>query len=379
MNAERCTETWQSDRGLRVSSRVSPVGIDIGDHSITAAQLGGARNAVATLRAGLVLERRESGPISRNEAIDLALALRRAGFEGREVIVGAPDDRLIKAQLELPPRTSSAPLDDIACSEMSRLHRLEPESFAMAYWDLPGVDRSKSGPNAMGLGLPEQVSAQIVHAMNAGGLDVVGIDARMCALSRACVAGIGNTSGLVALVEVGWSQTQVMLLHCAGGDWTIVFERRITEASVKNVVDALTQRIGIDVPSAIFALRDADPEDVGNSSPEYAELMRVVRQQQNEFFDVLAPEVQRSIAYASQRYSSMPLCGGYMCGEGALMRGLRGRLAHELSLECAPIACEDIVRLSDESVLGRECELLCAIGLAAYEPRHVSARERSAA
>lgn len=379
MILQQSPSMWTSDRGVRISRLVSPIGIDVSEHAIAAAQLTCKRGKPAKLRAGIVIERTESGPLSESEAAGLMQTLQRAGFEGREVVVAAPDDALMTAHLELPPHASNAPLDDIARAEMARLFRLSEDSLTMGYWDLPAVERAKGGPTAMAIALSEETSLHVAKALNAVGWEVVGIDARMCAFARACVGEIGNVSGLVSLIEVGWSQTRVVLLHCADGDWTIVYERKIMEACVRTVVESVMQRLAVDAPSAMLALRGAGIDDGAPMNPEMAELMRVVRQLQSDFFEAVAPDVQRSISYASQRYSSLPLCGGYLCGEGALIRGLRGKLAQELSLECSPILPSGLVQVEPESAMGECCELVCAIGLAAFAPGAVRARERGAA
>lgn len=379
MSLQQSPNAWTSDRGVRMSRLLSPIGIDVSEHAIAAAQLTCKRGKPAKLRAGIVIERSETGPLSESEASGLMLTLQRAGFEGKEVVIAAPDDAILAAHLELPPQTSNAPLDEIARAEMARLFRLSEDTLTMGYWDLPAVERAKGGPTAMAIGLSEEASMNVGRSLNVAGWEVIGVDARMCAFARACVGAIGNVTGLVSLIEVGWSHTRVLLLHCTGRDWTIVYERRIMEACVRNVVESVKNRLGVDAPSAMLALRGAGIDDGAPMNPEMAELMRVVRQSQNEFFEAVAPDVQRSISYASQRYSSQPLCGGYLCGEGALIRGLRGKLAQELSLECSPILPSDLVQVEQESTMGESCELVCAIGLAAFSPNAVSMRERRAA
>ena len=379
MSVQTSQNIWTPDRGLRFGKRVSPIGLDIGEHVIAAAQLAGKRGVPARLRAGIVIERNESGPLSVSEAMNLALTLQRAGFESREVIVAAPDESLMTAHLELPPASSNAPLDEIARSEIARLFRVSSDSFALGYWDLPVLERAKGGPTAMAIALPEEASSQVAFTLSSAGFEVVGVDAKMCALSRACAASIGQVAGLACLVEVCWTHTRVLLLHCSRNRWTVVYERRIAEACVRDVIDSVKQRLGVDTAAAMLALRGAGIDDGAPTSLERSDLMRQVRQLQSDFFDSLAPEVQRSIAYASQRYSSQPLCGGYLCGEGALIRGLRGKLAQELSLECAPILPSSLVQVDSDSVFGDSSELVCAIGLASFSPNAANTRERSAA
>ncbi|MFO0856490.1 MAG: pilus assembly protein PilM [Phycisphaerales bacterium] len=379
MSVQTSIQNWPPDRGLRLSRGLSPIGLDIGERVIAAAQLTGRRGSPARLRAGIVIDRTETGALSASEATNLAQTLQRAGFEGREAIVAAPDETLMTAHLELPPASSNAPLDEIARAEVARLFRVNGESISMGYWDLPVLDRAKSGPTAMAVALPEESSSQFVRTLSNAGFEVVGVDARMCSLARACAGAIGTVSGLVGLIEVGWSGTRVLLLHCTNSNWTLVYERRITEACVRNVVESVKQRLGVDTAAAMLALRGARIDDGTPMSPEMSDLMRQVRQLQNEFFEALVPEVQRSISYASQRYSSLPLCGGYLCGEGALIRGLRGKLAQELSLECAPILPSALVQVDSESIFRDACELVCAIGLASFSPVAATMRERSAA
>ena len=372
---------WGHDLGLRLPYGESPVGVDVTDRFVCAAQLLGhserARVGVASLRVALRMPRQTTGPLSEGEAMALAGALKRAGVESHDVVLSAPDASLITGLLELPPRSSKAPLDEIARMELARMHRADPDSFAMACWDLPASDRARGATHAIGLGLAYGAADATVDALETAGLSVCAVDARMCALSRCVAAAMGHNSALVGVVEVGWEAAQVLLLHANGPDWTIAFERRVSEVSLSGLCRVLEQRLGLDPEGAELALMGGAPAtDLGgtqsetdDADPLVADLIRAMRRYQHDFFDRLIPEVQRSLVYATQRYPGQPMTRVQLVGEGARVRGLRTRIAQAMSVESGAVLPRDLVRVDASSAVSQDGALLAAIGLAAHESR----------
>lgn len=369
---------WGHDLGLRLPPGESPVGVDVTDRFVCAAQLVGHRErshaGVASLRVALRIPRQASGPLSEAEAASLAGALRRAGVETSEVVLAAPDASLLTGLMELPPRSSKAPLDEIARMELARMHRADPDSFAMACWDLPASDRTRGATHALGLGLPHGAADATMHALDSAGLAVCALDARMCAISRCVAAAMGHNSALVGVVEVGWEAAQVLLLHSNGPDWTIAFERRVPEVSLSGLCRVLEQRLGLDPEGAELALIGGAPStdlsgtqtEVEDSDPMVADLIRAMRRYQHDFLERLVPEVQRSLVYATQRYPGQPMTRVQLVGEGARIRGLRTRIAQVMSVESGAILPRDLVRVDPSSAASQDGTALAAIGLAAH-------------
>jgi len=369
---------WGHDLGMRLAPGQTPIGVDVTDRFVCAAQLTGEAGrtspSVASLRVALRMPRHSTGPLADSEAFALAAALRRAGVHTTEVVLSAPDASLMTGLLELPPRSSKAPVEEIARMELARMHRADPDSFSMATWDLPATDRTRGATHAMGLGLSHTAADSTINALEGAGLAVHALDARMCAISRCVAAAMGHNSALVGVVEVGWEAAQILLLHSDGPDWTLVFERRVPEVSLAGLCRSVEQRLGLDPDGAELALRGGAPaSDLGgeqseteDADPVVADLIRALRRHKHDFFDRLVPEVQRSLVYATQRFPGHTLARVQLVGEGARIRGLRTRIAQTLRVECGAVLPRDLIRVDPSSATSQDSAVLAAIGLAAH-------------
>src|SRR5262249_26290258 len=123
-------------------------------------------------------------------------------FEGRDVVACVPDDKLVTAVLELPPRSSGAPLDQLARVELARVHKLEPGSFELACWDLPAPARAGDATHMMAAACPHADADRLLGAIESAGLRVVALDIKPWALTRACAA-VGSADGTTVLLDVG--------------------------------------------------------------------------------------------------------------------------------------------------------------------------------
>src|SRR5438552_4094061 len=129
--------------------RYSFIGLDMGSRSMKAAQVS-RRGTQLRVEAAAVI------PYPGPEATFDELAMRRLrdvlhrqGFHGHNLVVAAPADKLHVELLDLPPRHSGAPIDQIARAEMMRMAKLEPNAFEMATWDLPAPPRGGTGTAVM--------------------------------------------------------------------------------------------------------------------------------------------------------------------------------------------------------------------------------------
>jgi len=118
-------------RRLHLRTR-SAIGLDVGARSVKAIQFardrfgdGGWRvaaaaempresapqEAAAGQPAGPPVAPTKAGPLAPAEVARLVATLERQGFAGADVVLAAPNDRVYTSMLELPPRSSNAPLD----------------------------------------------------------------------------------------------------------------------------------------------------------------------------------------------------------------------------------------------------------------------------
>lgn len=362
----------------RFSRRSSVIGVEVGERFISAVQLEQFGFGAAQLAGALRVERASEGAaLTEAEVASFATALRRAGFSPAPLALAAPDNAVLTAQVELPPRSSRAPLEKLARIEVARLHRRDAESFEMAMWDLPAPDRLKNMTFAMTVAIPTSSAMEAVAPFTAAGLEVIALDARACALARVGLAGVpGFAGGLLAIVEIGWSGVSLALVHAGSEGCVLVYERRVEDLSFRALVRTVQERLGLDALAAEHALRMEDDSD---NERTMIELHRAVRRYKTDFLAALAPELQRSLFYAMQRYPSLPLLKLLITGDGANVRGIRTRLANALGVEAATLLPKDVVSCAEGSTCSRDAGLCAALGLALHERAHQAlAREVAA-
>jgi len=354
--------------------------LDLSGRCLAAAQLGPERKGGRTLMAAARMERANPAkPFGLEDATGLFGVLDRSGFEGRQVVIAAPRELLMASVLELPPRSSGAPLEEIARLELARANKCDPASFEMAMWDLPAPGRGGDATSVMAVALSHDRADQVVRVFDQVGLEVVGIDARSCALMRACgtESGLdGGESGFSAILDVGWDAAQLVVE--LGG--VVLYERSIAEAGLGRLFEAVNSRFGVDPAAAMMLL--CTPAD-GVTDPAYERAAQGLQAQARgclvDFYERLEPEVERSLSYASHRYPATSVRCGLLTGDGAGLHGLVERLASRLSVGVRraplPESIEVPPGLSSLASAGFET----ALGLAMFAPRSVPGVRRAAA
>ena len=111
----------------------------IGAHSIKAAQVTRRGKTVRVDSVAVIPHAQPGAAIDAAAAHRVRDVLARQGFNGNRVVITAPADKLHVELLELPPRHSGAPVDQLAQVEMMRLSKLEGTAFEMETWDLPAA------------------------------------------------------------------------------------------------------------------------------------------------------------------------------------------------------------------------------------------------
>lgn len=339
----------------RFASR-GPIGLDVSPRWLAAAQVAGpARHP--RLVAAVCLPRARAGAPDAAELERFARVLDRHGFRGSRVVTAAPDDGLMAAVLELPPRRSGAPVEQLARAEMARSHRLEPESFELALLDVPAQGRAGDGGHYMALGLPRDCGEGTVRSFEDAGLVVHAIDARAWAMARAC-APAGAGSGLSALLDLGESAAVLVLVRSG----VVTYQRTVPEAGLSAVRKRMTSLLGL--PTGIVeyflgdtaALADAVPEQAGGIIDDYVQ--------------AIAGETRAAIDYVARRSGGAVVDRLLVMGAGTRTPGVLTRLSASLGMEARPVSPSDAVEAPGE--LGAACSdarLTVAAGLAMYEEK----------
>jgi hypothetical protein len=361
-------------RSLLKKTNGPVVGVDICSRTLSAAQVGGhGASRVPLLNCAVTLERRSRGALpSADDLRLLANQMRVAGFEGTDVIVTAPDEMLMTAVLELPPAAGGAPIDVLAISELARVHRKEPGAIAASRWDIPSPERAKPGTYTMAVGLAHEQGEKLVAAFAEAGLRVVGIDSRVTALGR--MAGLawslqeqGLEAGLSGVVDLGYSRAQLVMTHsdgAAGKAPVVVYERAIEAGGLSRVLSQMHQRLGISSEAAHALLRGRETE---TDSPGIAELARASRGIVSDYFESFLSEVQRSMHYAGQRYPSLSMRCVWLCGPGAVVRGIGDRLRALLQTQVVELSARRCFAVRVGSALGGDTSCMIAAAVAATD------------
>ncbi len=138
------------------------------------------------VEASAVLPRAE-GENDTVAAKRLSDLLDRQGFRGRNVVLAAAVKHVEVELVEVPPRASGAPVDEIAKTELMRTAKLDAGSFEMAGWDLPAAARG-SGTTMMVAALRHADAGARLNAFEAAGFTPVAIDVACLALARDALA-----------------------------------------------------------------------------------------------------------------------------------------------------------------------------------------------
>lgn len=384
--------------------RVSPIGVDIGARSICAAQFRRGR-AGMTLLGAVRLHRpavespgpkapKNAGPIDHPlttaEAERLAGVLARQGFMGREVVISVPDARMLSASLELPPKSSGAPLGQLAVTELARLNRREPGALESSWWEVPAPLKAGAtdATHAMVAGCETQEVLRLADLLESVGLQVIGVDSRFWALARsadhAARASRGSAATMTVAADVGESSV-LLTVYRSGRLETasiegappalgqqVVYERCASDLSLAAVRGQLRQAAGLDE----VAMRLLFEAGLDAASP-WADLVTAdVHVALDDYAQWLADEIGQAVAYSAHRYAA-PLAQIALTGEAMEVGGLASAVTSRLG-DCGSlvrvVGPASLVDVPAETIPSWATDhgLTTACGLALY-PREVAA------
>jgi Tfp pilus assembly PilM family ATPase len=329
-------------------SRLTPIGLDIGGRCVHAAQARWTRSGPevtafgAMNRPGLPSAVGEGGGVlGSGEAERIAGALDRLGFAGRDVVVSVPEGRMVSASLELPPRASGAPLEAIARQELARAARCEAGEIETAWWELPGAGRAGEATHAMGVGVRHADAAGLIGALEGAGLRVVRLDTPMTTLARAAGRAIGATTELTAVLDLGWSSAQLLVLRGK----LLVYQRAVAELGLARCCAQIASGAGVDVGEAELAVRDVGccGEDGGWG------FGAEVRSRCAALVDEAGEQVRLSLAYAQRRFDA-GVSGVLTLGGGSDLKGVVERLAERSGAPARALRAAELARVGPGAV-----------------------------
>ena len=337
----------------------SLIGIDLEGRSVRAAQLVSTTRGWL-LTAALALPRATSpaAPLDRPEVDGLALALARHGFTGRRVVLAIPEDKLVTGILELPPRTSGAPLDEIARTELANMHGYDPQAAEAVCWDLP-VSSRRGTTQAMGVACRHDDAEAVLKAFDASSLDVQALDSRLHAVVRACQSVLPQT-GITAVLDLEWTGTMLLLVS----EGTVFYKRTMSEGAVRQLVQAITEGLALDEEAALLLLAEVGLAPRG---PEHASHAEAISPMISKYLDIMAHSLQSPLAYATAQYPGSSVAGLLLVGHGAGIPGVAEGLQQRLGMGVRAVTPADVVQ--GQPSLGAKAQdpsLVAAIGLARF-------------
>lgn len=305
-------------------NQYSPIGLDLGIRSIKAVQTSGSGASRILSGTALIPRKTALATLDSSEVAFLRETLDRRGFPGNDVVIAAPADKLRTELLELPPRSSGAPLEQMAFSELARAAKLEIGSFEMGRWDLPMAART-SGTTMMATALPHTDADALLDSLEDYGFNVVGIDVSYCAVLRACTPLLSGTGDTTAILDLGWSAARLILVR--GG--VVVYQRTLPECGGRALRESMVKQFEIDADLADHFVRTTDSLDttdrIEGARGQIASLVE-------RHAELLCAELRASFAYTRHRYQSGPIESLILVGGDAGTKALPVHLAQQLQL-----------------------------------------------
>lgn len=385
LNAARLVSNLKGSlNGMRPPRRRSPIGLDVGAKRVKAIQLeagdvAGTWRVVAAATAPRAGAGATGALLTAGEAAAIADLLYRAGFEGRRIVMSAPSASVVQSVLDLPPRASQAPVEQIARLELARAHRSDPETFEMGCWDLPAPQRPggqgpSKGTHLMAIALPHAAAAALLDPFEACGLQADALDIAPCALHRACAAVVAPPGAITGILDIGWDAAVLSLLHRG----VVVYQRSLGEAGTGQLHAVVARRLELEPDVIEFLLTELGltierAEARKASGPSGAEptldpdLIEDARRLVTTHADSLAGELRVSFTYATHQYPDAVVGKLLLAGGGAAMPGLADHLGTILGIPTTPVSPSDLAECDvDVLALCGSPAMTAAMGLAMY-------------
>lgn len=297
----------------------TPIGVDAAGRWFKAVQLRPGRRSWRTHAWARVRRAGSAGDLTPGDAAYLSGVLQRRGFDLAPLAAAAPRDAVIASPLELPPRTSGAPLSQIARLELARIGRCEPDLVTAAMWEVPRPVRGGEATHVYAVGVPAPRADALVAAFADVGLELVVLDFRDLAIVRALISRVAK--GLHVVVDIGWDAATVLIVL----DGVLLHTRALELAGLCRLYDVLVNRLGVVEDAVETAL-------AGTGAPAAAPLLDAARGTMTDYMEALIPEVRRSLSFSEHRYPGLSPAAIHVTGDGAMIPGVVERLRADFGL-----------------------------------------------
>ncbi len=341
--------------------RHSPIGLDLREKHVYAAQLVGDRaHRLAKLPVEIVRDGSDGGASFER----LWEVLERRGFTGRRVVLAAPRSAVRSSVVSVPPGASTGVLDAIARSELARTHQMDPGSFELACWALPGtIGAVADAGGALACACPHDALLETLERFGVIGVSVEAVDLESQAVARACRALIGGSTGALRVVaELGWTQSLLMVMI----DSTVLYERAIPECALASLRTDIERVLGVgefEAERAIFARgRSGFADDSARCASRVRALM-------DDYMGSIAGELAMSIEYAARRHGVADAAEVLLIGPGANLPGVAEHLGASCEAPARVVRPGALVDGAENAGIADDPALVVALGLAGWNGR----------
>lgn len=339
----------------------TPIGVDLGKRYVKAAQLGRTRSGWRVDAAVSLPRGMPDGGVSRSEIRQLRGVLDRQGFAGKSVVLAVPTEELLTGIMDVPPRGSGAPVDQIARMELARIHKCRPEALEVACWDLPAPSHGKEVARVMAAGCTHASADAIVDCFEDEGLNVRALDIHACAVVRACAPVLAG--GIICLLDMGWAAARVVLLYRDA----VVYERTLGETGIRPLFEAMSKKLALSAETIDSILGEVGIQSDADGEKTGWESFRAVRGMISAHLASMLEEVRLSFSYATGQYRDAALERLILVGGGAAIPGVREYISSALEMDVRTVAPADVADCPE--ALREQCSdpaLTASVGLAQF-------------
>jgi Tfp pilus assembly PilM family ATPase len=289
--------------------------------------------------------------------------LRRQGFRGNEIVLAAPEEKLLRGTVELPSKMSGAPVAQVARVELSRMHNAAPNSFEMICWELPAQGKSKSTTQAIAVGCPHDAANAFLDVFEGSGFNVRALDVRSAAAARACMSLTVPPPAVTSILDLGWNSTKLLLVS---GD-KVIYDTSLTANCMAKLILTLKQESGIAEESAYQIVSTVGFVNDNEASELDREFAEVIRKKLRRHVDAVLEELKAPFAYAGRQYPGGQIKRLLLIGGGAGISGLAQYLEATLSIDVMSVAPSNVADSAPQIVSkASNPAMTVAVGLAQF-------------
>ncbi len=293
------------------------IGLDIGSRAIKFVGIN-ARTGEARV-SGVIPRSQPGAEIDATEISRIAAVLRRRGIWSRSVVLSAPPSMASNAMLELPPRSSGAPIERLAQIEMARMLRCEPNTIETVSWDVAIGGKAAQHTSVMAVACSTSQATRIAEGFEDAGVVIEAIEPGCIALARVVRRWLRASSFVVA--DLGASGGRI----CVVNKGTVTLQRELGELGMLERLGRAAAPIGCSV-EALWRLLRTGESDVGQTTRSAGEIVRA-------FTERLAEDVERavkeSLGYARTRGGSVEPELIALAGWGGATSGLAEKITEQ--------------------------------------------------